>query len=831
MREGLPGLLCAIAFFAGTCAGLSMPADADAWVDAALIGAFVLATMAWLLRRDACVASLGVLVSVALLGIVSGGVETTARHPEAPIGLVDPEPTLVRYEARLEERFHAPDLAKSDLLDGFQPDADQPPWSAQAQLLALHGAQGRLPVQGRVTISAPTGPHALEPGDRIEGVGWLAGPSEPVNPGERDARLASWRSHWMGRLRTDSIPTCVERAGTARRILEAMRSFADRSLETALDGWCDDDTRALVVAMTTGRRLPGYAGLRRTFSATGLSHFLAISGFNVAVLFVTCGVTMEWLRVPGASRGCMLMVIAALFLMVVDVEVSVLRAGLAGLLSGASISLGRSWRSDGLLATAAMATLVADPHAAWNAGFQLSYLAVLALRHGSTPLEAWLRAPFGGVARNLPGPLVRMVRGGGVALAASAAASIVSTPITLAWFGNLHPWCAVASTLLGPVAAALTVSATIVVVLGQVPWLGPTLGLPLAALAGAFRLGVHWVGAWPGCSLALEALPWWWAVTAIACTFAWWTLRPGRARRAAVACTAAVWSAGMLAATRPVESGTAATPGAFHWTSIAVGDGSAHVLEAGGVTVLFDAGSISRAGAGSATVVPTLRSIGVSRIDVLVVSHPHLDHFSAIPEVLDAFPVRRVLLTEAWLRDARPATATGTLLACVRGHGIEPEALCEGASLRQGPVTWRCLHPPRGFRPTAVNDGSAALLLTHEELHDRPLALLLGDAQDQSIARLLARRDLLRPVVMELPHHGGWRPMAQALCEWVRPSFVMQSTGVRRFRRDRFEPCLRDAVRGATCRDGALRFSLDPANPPAKLERWSERGWVPLRPP
>ena len=144
---------------------------------------------------------------------------------------------------------------------------------------------------------------------------------------------------------------------------------------------------------------------------------------------------------------------------------------------------------------------------------------------------------------------------------------------------------------------------------------------------------------------------------------------------------------------------------------------------------------------------------------------------------------------------------------------------------------WRCLHPPAGFRAGVVNDGSAALVLTHARITDRPLALLVGDAQDQSIARLLARRDILRPWVMELPHHGGWRPLAQALCEWVQPSFVMQSTGARRFRRDRFEPCLRDVVRGATCRDGALRFSLDPSNLPPRLEHWSGQGWTPLRPP
>lgn len=829
MRHGVPGILCALSFFAGTCLGLSLTTEVEAWVDAALVGAISLTAVAWVARDASRTAMAAVLLAVVLLGCASGGGVHMNRHPEAMTGLVDPEPVLVRYEARLVDRFHAPDLAETDLLDPFQPDADQPPWSAPADLLALHGEQGRVSTHGRVTICAPTGPHPLEAGDLVEGVGWLAGPSAPLNPGERDGRASTWRSGWVGRLRVDSAPTRREPAGAVLRTLEVMRRFADDSLLASLDDRCDDSTRALVVAMTTGRRLPGYASLRQSFSATGLSHFLAISGFNVAVLFVTCGVLMEWLRVPGAWRGPMLVVLAALFLMVVEVEVSVFRAGMAGLMAGASIALGRAWRSNGLLATAAIVTLAADPRAAWNVGFQLSYLAVLALRHGSGPVGAWLRAPFGHLACRTPRVLVRLIRGACVALAASLAASIASTPVTLAWFGSLNPWCAAASTLLGPVAAALTVVATLAVVLGQVPLIGSALGTVLATLAGIFQLGVNWIGLLPGCSIRLAELPWWWATAALVATFAAWILRTRRARSAAIACAIALASTPVLVGTRQADPPTA-VDGAFRWTCIAVGDGSAHLIEADGNTVLFDAGSISLTSAGSTTIVPALRSIGVTSIDTVVVSHPHLDHFSALPEVVESIPVRRVLLTETWFRDPRSGTATTELLACLRRHGIEPEPIVEGLLLRQGPVTWRCLHPPAGFRPTVVNDGSAAFLLHHDALDDRPLALLLGDAQDQSIARLLARNDLRRPLVMELPHHGGWRPSAQALCEWIRPSFVMQSTGARRFRHDRFAPSLRDAVRGATCRDGALRFSLDPRNLRPILERWSERGWVTLHP-
>ena len=685
-----------------------------------------------------------------------------------------------------------------------------------------------MPVTGRVTITAPPRDTLARAGDVVQGIGWLAGPEPSTNPGEVDRRLHAWRSGWVGRIRMDASPTLIEAAGTLHRTLRAARDLVDAGLLASLDGWCNGSTRALVVAMTTGRHLNGYAELRQRFAATGLSHFLAISGFNVAVLFITLGALLELLRVPGWWRGWVMALAAVAFLLVVDVEVSVLRAGIAGLLAGLSMALGRGWRANGTLATAAIVTLLVDPASAWNAGFQLSYLAVLALRHGTSPVTRIIERGLC-VRCWRPRRLRRLGSAACSALGASVAASIAATPITLAWFGTMNPWCAIASTLLGPLAAAITVLATLCAVIGLVPWIGPAVGLALAVFAGAFEWGVEAIGTWPGCSIAVGRVPWWCSVVVLLSTFAWWIARDRPLRQRALVAMATAWITLPLLAEQPTVAPAERPNDLFRWTALAVGDGSAHLIEAGGSCVLFDAGTISRRGAGSSLVVPALQALGVTRLDAVIVSHPHLDHFSALPETLAALRVDRVLLTQPWFDRAGPAAEA--LLARLHARGVTPQRLAEGAEFRQGPVTWRCVHPPADFKPGVVNDGSAAFVLRHERWPDRPLALLLGDAQDRAIARMLARRDILRPWVMELPHHGGWRPIAQALCEWVQPSFVMQSTGARRFRRDRFDACLRDATRGVTCRDGAVRFSLDLSNRTARLEHWSGTAWRPLPQP
>ena len=217
-----------------------------------------------------------------------------------------------------------------------------------------------------------------------------------------------------------------------------------------------------------------------------------------------------------------------------------------------------------------------------NLGFQLSYAAVLALRHLSTPLDhtmakcwpaRWL------VPHRITAPL-RAVR---VAFSASLAAWMVSTPIVLFAFGSISPWCAVASTALGPLAALLTVIASLVVVIGWLPCVGAFLGAVLWLLGRAFLWGVCWVGTWPWCAVML------------------------------------------VGSVHPPTVPASLDPTVMEWIALDVGDGSAHIIRCADEVVVFDCGSISRNSVGSSVVVPALREMGVHRIHRLIISHPHLE--------------------------------------------------------------------------------------------------------------------------------------------------------------------------------------------------------------
>ncbi len=821
MRGSVPGLRVALGFMAGVSGGLCMPPSpaADACVDAGLMATLVLACMSWIMRHRSRIGWWTLLLTVACMGLVHGGLASQRDPGHGMVAAPSDSPMLVRVRARLVEGFRPPDPAAMDALDRFQVATAAPSWRAKASLVSVSDMNAWLPAFGVVTLRVPVTADHLLPGDLVEGIGWLQPPGEPENPGQVDMRLHTWRRNWVGQVTLEVPPTRLEAASQLQRWRCHLQRWVDRNLVCGMPGSGTDDVSTLVVAMTTGRQRDGYAALRAVFSSTGLTHFLAISGFNVAVLFGAAMVTMELMRVPGGVRGWALMLVGLVFLLVVDIEVSVLRAGVAGVMAGAALAMGRGWRADGLLAAACMATLIADPWMALNAGFQLSYGAVLALRYGSGPVDHVLQA-------------CRMPawRGARLACAASLAAWMVSMPVTMAHFGSASPWCAPASTVLGPLAAVLTVTASFTAALGWIPGLHLLLGSILWCMGWLFLWCVRGVGWLPGADMTLEPWPWWWAVAALVLLAVIWTEPMPRAIRRTLALSLLAWMSWPWLASRA----TPAEPDAscIRWTMLSIGDGSVHLIEHAGHHILFDVGSISRQGMGTSVIVPALRALGVKRLQAVVVSHPHLDHYAALPEVLAALRVDQVLLTQPW-QGAGPSSAAGTMVDIMNAMGVPHRAMVAGESFRQGQLTWECLHPPDGFHPTATNDGSLVFRIMHPTWPDRPTLLLLGDAQDQAIAPLLGRVDIRRPWVMELPHHGGWRPIAGALCEWVRPEHVMQSTARKRFQRDRFAVVLAGVPRAVTCRDHATRVTVDPRHPdrPVRMERWSGSRWLPLRHP
>jgi competence protein ComEC len=241
-----------------------------------------------------------------------------------------------------------------------------------------------------------------------------------------------WR-HAVARLAADDLAGAAAPRSPVMKMANGLRSLVLSGARRLPDA-----PAALTAGLLVGddRDLP--ASVAADFRAAGLSHLLAVSGANVALVLAVAGPALRRLGLGGRFAGGLAVV--GLFAAMARFEPSVLRAsGMAGiaLLAG---YVGRPASGRRVLALAVTGLVLVDPFLIHSLGFQLSVAA-----------SAGILVLAGPLAARLPGPQV--VRTG---LAVTAAAQVGVAPVALPAFGSLPLIAFPANLLAAPAAAGLT---------------------------------------------------------------------------------------------------------------------------------------------------------------------------------------------------------------------------------------------------------------------------------------------------------------------------------------------------------------------------------------
>ena len=232
-------------------------------------------------------------------------------------------------------------------------------------------------------------------------------------------------------------------------------------------------------------------------------------------------------------------------------------------------------------------------------------------------------------------------------------------------------------------------------------------------------------------------------------------------------------------------SRTNSDAGKLRLTVLDVGQGDCLLLQTpSGHTILIDGGGAndeteaSQTEVGERTVVPFLHYEGISRIDVLLLTHPHGDHVGGLAAVLREESVGVVLDGTAL---PYPSPAYTAFLALVRQKRIPYRHAVRGMRLQldQG-VTADVLNPPIGLPygsgtdNDTINNYSAVLRVTYGRTH----FLLDGDAEDAAEASMLAAYpNDVGADVLKCGHHGARNASGDAWLTAVHPQFAAISCG------------------------------------------------------
>jgi len=241
-----------------------------------------------------------------------------------------------------------------------------------------------------------------------------------------------------------------------------------------------------------------------------------------------------------------------------------------------------------------------------------------------------------------------------------------------------------------------------------------------------------------------------------------------------------------------------------------VGQGDAVLVQGRRGALLVDAGIAVPEGPdlGQTIVVPALRALGVTRLDLVVASHADLDHRGGLPAVLRSLPADRLWLPYGGVSD--PAFAE--LVAAARAAGVRVEEQgVGGAPLQAGDLDVTPLWPPSERPRTSGNDAS---LLLRVGVAGRTI-LLPGDLEAGAEAELLAAGARLRADVLKLAHHGSRTSSSAAWLAAVDGAIAIASAPrFGRFGMPHAEVVERAQAAGYTLwwtgRDGAVLIGLEP---------------------
>jgi competence protein ComEC len=344
-------------------------------------------------------------------------------------------------------------------------------------------AQGRVrsfagrPIGEPVQLELPLG-RSPPQGAILDALALVRAPTGPSHGFDQRAWLRRHGIHVV--LRLDAWRQ-VGRRGGLGGLADRIRMRLERSITPRLAG----ERRAVLDGIVLGDDTALSDGLRQDFRASGLYHILAVSGQNVVL--VAAGVlALAWLL--GIDRWAgeigALAAIGA-YVLAVGPQPSVIRAGVAGALASLAWLTGRMRDAWQALLLGAIALLAWNPYFVFDAGFQLSFVAVAAIFTVAPRVAIRLESL----------PLPRTLRLG---IAVSLACSLITAPVLWLQFGYLP--------ILGVVANALAEPAIPILLGLAFATAGLDLVSPPAAAVLAWLDG--WVAAYVAlCAHAIGSLP------------------------------------------------------------------------------------------------------------------------------------------------------------------------------------------------------------------------------------------------------------------------------------------------------------------------------------
>lgn len=625
---------------------------------------------------------------------------------------------------------------------------------------------------------------------------------QATNPGEFDAAAYYRRKDCLFALRKTKITAQTKNYGRLEEFLSQLR-YESEVLFRKLLG---EKNGATASAMVLGRKKGMDSEVKALYQGAGISHLLAISGLHLSLIGAGLFGLLKKVRLPVALSAGISTWILIVYAQLTGMGISTRRALVMFLLFLAAGLLKRTPDLPTSLAVAALLLLVPKPQRILDAGFQLSFSAVIGiavmipvLQDGWEEAAPSLRVTDGVAGWNLVRAAIaracRLLRKN---ILAGLGITMTMLPFLLIHFYEWSPWSVLLNLAVIPLMGILLPCLIGLQLVARLTAFVHCLEIPqhllctaIEAIFSCYEQLCRFTTALPG-SILHTGYPTWQALAVytiglIALAVSGKKLRP-HLRLAAAVCLMGIFLIRL--------------PGELNVTMLDVGQGECVGIETREHHVyLVDAGSTSKKKTGQYQIIPWLKYIGTRSVEGIFITHWDEDHISAVGELLEwskssRVKIRRIFLPDVALKDE----VLETLLQQIEEAEVSVEYLSAGEHMTDGALQISCLHPYAKKVPEDRNDASLVLRLSQGDFQ----MLLTGDleksgedwlveqvrpaveqpqpaAQEQALpcapSTQPAAQNPLRCTILDAGHHGASNATGEALLDLAQPELVLISCG------------------------------------------------------
>lgn len=474
-----------VLFGSGIFAYFSLPNEPH--LTAALMPVLIVFAIAFTLRR-------GALAMIALNGAIAL--------------------TLGFAAAKLRTEWVAAPVLERQLknveLEGFV-EAIEPRPSLGQRLRIRVTRLGRLglekqPTRVRVRMMAPS--PDLRPGDAIRLRATLSPPAMPALPGDYDFARAAWFSGLGGIGYTRDAPEIREDTGSTPLSLKvsALAERVRQSIGARIMAVLPGETGAIATALITGERGGISAETTQSFRDSGLVHLLSISGLHMVIMAGSVFFTIRLLlaaipsialRYPIKKWAAAAAILGALgYLIISGNSFPTIRAWITISIAFGAIILDRPALALRNVALAALILLALMPESLFDAGFQMSFAAVVALVSAYEMIRDRAEERGGETGRRFGVVLKFFLFFGGIVLT-TIIASLAVAPFSAFHFHTSQQYAVLANLIAVPICNFLVMPAA----------LGTLVAMPLGLESGPLWVMEKGIEVMVWCANAVARLP------------------------------------------------------------------------------------------------------------------------------------------------------------------------------------------------------------------------------------------------------------------------------------------------------------------------------------